>query len=108
MRAGDGQAVVADKAQEDQPQVLEVLLPQLAGADADWLKPLRQPGEYALAMTLVAGAESDLLTADFDVHAPSAAAAGTAGSGRILGGLALLAGLIALLLWRRGRKGGRA
>ncbi|MBK7900695.1 MAG: hypothetical protein KA603_01275 [Azonexus sp.] len=77
-------------------------------ADADWLKPLRQPGEYALAMTLVAGAESDLLTADFDVHAPSAAAAGTAGSGRILGGLALLAGLIALLLWRRGRKGGRA
>ena len=77
-------------------------------ADAEWLKPLRQPGEYPLAMTLVAGADSDLLTADFDVHAPPAAAAGSAGVGGLLGGLALLGGLVALLLWRRGQKGGRA
>lgn len=77
-------------------------------ADADWLKPLRQPGEYPLAMTLVVGADSDLLTADFDVHAPPAAAAGSAGGGRVLGGLALLGVLVAALLWRRGRKGGQA
>ncbi len=77
-------------------------------ADAEWLKPLRQPGEYPLAMTLVAGNDSDLLTADFDVHAPPAAAAGSAGIGRALGGVALLGLLVALLLWRRSRKGGRA
>jgi hypothetical protein len=77
-------------------------------ADPDWLKPLRQPGEYPLAMTLVAGADSDLLTADFDVHAPPGAAASTAGIGRILAGLALLGGLVALLFWRRGRKGVQA
>lgn len=77
-------------------------------ADADWLKPLRQPGEYPLAMTLVAGADSDLLTADFDVHAPPAAAAGSAGGGWVLGGLLLLGLLVGALLWRRGRKGGQA
>jgi len=77
-------------------------------ADADWLKPLRQPGEYPLAMTLVAGNESDLLTADFDVHAPPAAAADSAGVSRAVGGLAILGGLAALLLWRRAKKGGRA
>lgn len=77
-------------------------------ADADWLKPLRQPGEYPLAMTLVAGADSDLLTADFDVHAPPAATAGSAGGGRVLGGLALLGLLVGALLWFRGRKGGQA
>lgn len=77
-------------------------------ADAEWLKPLRQPGEYPLAMTLVVGADSDLLTADFDVYAPPAAAAGSAGGGRVLGGLALLGVLVAALLWRRGRKGGQA
>jgi hypothetical protein len=77
-------------------------------ADAEWLKPLSQPGEYPLAMTLVAGADSDLLTADFDVPAPPAAAAAAAGGGRTLGGLAVLGGLVAALLWRRARKGGAA
>lgn len=77
-------------------------------ADAEWLKPLRQPGEYPLAMTLVAGNDSDLLTADFDVHAPPAAAADSAGIGRAVGGLAILGGLAALLLWRRAKKGGQA
>lgn len=77
-------------------------------ADTDWLKPLRQPGEYPLAMTLVAGADSDLLTADFDVHAPLAAAAGSTAASRTVGGLVLLGVLVALLLWRRARKGGRA
>ncbi len=77
-------------------------------ADAEWLKPLRQPGEYLLAMTLVAGADSDLLTADFDVHAPLAAAAGSTAASRTVGGLVLLGVLVALLLWRRARKGGRA
>lgn len=76
-------------------------------ADADWLKPLRQPGAYPLAMTLVAGADSDLLSADFDVPAPPAAAAGSAGLGSLLGGLAGLGLLVALLLRRRAGQGGR-
>ncbi len=41
--------------------------------DAAWLAPLRQPGEYALAFTLLAGEEADLLTADFVVLAASTA-----------------------------------
>ena len=36
-------------------------------ADANWLKPLRQPGEYALAFILQAGDEADLLAADLHV-----------------------------------------
>ena len=42
--------------------------------DANWLKPLRQPGKYALAFTLIAGDEADLLSTDFDVSSPSTVA----------------------------------
>ncbi len=77
-------------------------------ADITWLKPLRQPGEYPLALTVIAGAESDLLTADFDVF-PASTATGTGdGFGRgawVLAGLGVLGGG---LLVRRWRKGGRA
>ena len=37
-------------------------------ADAAWLAPLRREGEHALALTLIAGEESDLLTGELDVH----------------------------------------
>lgn len=77
-------------------------------ADATWLKPLRQPGEYPLALTVIAGAESDLLTADFDVFPASTATGAGDGFGRgawVLAGLGVLGGG---LLVRRWRKGGRA
>lgn len=76
-------------------------------ADEAWLKPLRAKGEYALALTLLAGEESDLLTADLHVEAPASAlgvAPGLSGTAWVAGGAGLLAGL---LLWRlrRSRKG---
>jgi hypothetical protein len=77
-------------------------------ADADWLKPLRQPGEYPLAFTVNAGDESDLLAADFRVTALPSDAAGGVGAGRAAWGLALAGLLAAVLIWRRTRKGGRA
>lgn len=76
-------------------------------ADAEWLKPLRQPGEYVLAMTLVAGADSDLLSADFTVQPGPASVGGGWNGGRAVW-LVLPLLLGAALLWRRGRKGGRA
>ncbi|MBS1138609.1 MAG: putative ATPase superfamily [Proteobacteria bacterium] len=77
-------------------------------ADADWLKPLRQPGTYPLAFTVIAGDESDLLASDFMVTAPSADAATGAGLGRA-GWWLVLPGLLAVvLIWRRARKGGKA
>ena len=77
-------------------------------ADAEWLKPLRQPGEYPLAFTVIAGEESDLLTADFMVAALPAAAATGAGLGRAGWWLALPGLLAAALIWRRAQKGGKA
>ena len=71
--------------------------------DAAWLQPLRQPGEYALAFTLVAGEEADLLSANFIVSGPSTAAIALPVSG---GWAAGISGLTLLLLlggawWRR-------
>lgn len=77
-------------------------------ADGEWLKPLRQSGEYPLALTLIAGADSDLLSADFDVHVAATASGASAGFGPavwVLAGLGVLGGC---LLLRRWRKGGRA
>ncbi|MBP5998036.1 MAG: hypothetical protein KA535_08800 [Azonexus sp.] len=74
-------------------------------ADAEWLKPLRQPGEYPLALTVIAGAESDLLTADFDVFPASTATGVGAGFGRaawVLAGLGVLGGGLLLRRWRKG------
>lgn len=76
-------------------------------ADAAWLKPLRQPGEYPLALTVIAGAESDLLTADFDVFAASTATGAGSGFGAaawVLAGLAVLAGGLFVLRWRKGSR----
>ena len=77
--------------------------------DAAWLQPLRQPGEYALAFTLVAGDEADLLVADFDVSGASTAATALPIAG---GWVAGIAGLSLLLLlggaWWRRRAAGKA
>ena len=75
--------------------------------DAAWLQPLRQPGEYALAFTLVAGEEADLLSADFVVSGPSTAATALPMAG---GWAAAISGLALLLLlsgawWRRRARG---
>lgn len=78
--------------------------------DAAWLKPLRVPGEYALAFTLLAGSDSDLLTAQLIV-APPAVPAGksTQALAWPLAGVALLL-VSGILLWRRAhlRQGGVA
>lgn len=71
-------------------------------ADAGWLKALRQPGEHALALTLLAGDDSDLLTASLDVHADEAGQPLV--STRSLGWLPVLGGLLIGLLWWRRRK----
>ena len=74
--------------------------------DAAWLTPLRTPGEHVLAFTLLAGEESDLLSAEFAVLPAS-----TAGTGSVSGlawPLAVAALLVlAVLGWRfsRQRKG---
>ncbi|MDP3137298.1 MAG: hypothetical protein Q8N17_13340 [Burkholderiaceae bacterium] len=77
--------------------------------DAAWLQPLRQPGEYALAFTLVAGEEADLLSADLVVSGASTAATALPFSGAWAAGIS---GLTLLLLlggaWWRRRAGGKA
>jgi len=74
--------------------------------DAEWLKPLRQPGEHALAMTVVAGEESDLIAGELHVDGPAEAAAGTAWPlAAWAAPLALAA--VAFAWWRR-RRGGAA
>lgn len=75
--------------------------------DAAWLQPLRQPGEFALAFTLLAGDEADLLAADFDVSGASTAATALPFAG---GWAAGVSGLALLLLlagrwWRRRASG---
>ncbi|MFN4326414.1 MAG: hypothetical protein ACK4FP_11055 [Azonexus sp.] len=76
--------------------------------DAAWLAPLRQPGEHLLALTLIAGDESDLLSAELHVDSPPDEAAGSVPAMSV-GGAGALAGLGGLYwLWRRRVKGGRA
>ena len=76
-------------------------------ADEKWLQPLRQPGEHPMALTLIAGEDSDLLSGELRVEAPDAAASGAMLS-QPVGWLALLLGGGGLLawLWRRRSKGG--
>lgn len=71
--------------------------------DAAWLQPLRQPGEYALAFTLVAGDEADLLAADLVVSGASTAATVLPFSGGWAAGISGLAVLFLLggAWWRR-------
>lgn len=69
-------------------------------ADAGWLQPLRQPGEHPLALTLLAGEDSDLLSGELRVAAAPVATA--AGSGRL--GLVLLAALLLVAIVVIGRR----
>lgn len=77
-------------------------------ADSAWLAPLRQPGEHMLALTVMAGEESDLLSAELhvDAGAKEPAPAALATPVGMAGGAAVLAGLF--WLGRRKMKGGRA
>ena len=75
--------------------------------DSAWLAPLRQPGEHMLALTLLAGEESDLLSTEFHVEADAVHESPAIAAPAIAAGLfAALAGLF-WLGWRK-LKGGRA
>lgn len=76
-------------------------------ADAAWLAPLRREGEHALALTLIAGEESDLLTGELDVHLgqKSGLTAAAIDARWLAAGASLL--VAGFLIWRR-RWGGRA
>lgn len=76
-------------------------------ADAAWLAQLRREGEHVLALTLIAGEESDLLTGVLDVHSgQSSGLSATAPDARWLAAGASL--IVALILVLRRRRGGRA
>ncbi len=75
-------------------------------ADAAWLAPLRQPGEHALALTLIAGEESDVLTAELVVQAAESSLA-AAGRGAWFAGAAALALLAAGVWWRSAGRAAR-
>lgn len=76
-------------------------------ADAAWLAPLRREGEHALALTLIAGEESDLLTGELDVHLgqKSGLTAAAIDARWLAAGASLM--VAGFLIWRR-RRGGRA
>ena len=76
-------------------------------ADAAWLAPLRREGEHALALTLIAGEESDLLTGELDVHLgqKSGLTAAAIDARWLAAGASLM--VAGFLVWRR-RRGGRA
>lgn len=76
-------------------------------ADAAWLAPLRHEGEHALALTLIAGEESDLLTGELDVllGQKSGLTAAAIDARWLAAGASLM--VAGFLIWRR-RRGGRA
>ena len=76
-------------------------------ADAGWLAPLRREGGHALALTLIAGEESDLLTGELDVHLgqKSGLTAAAIDARWLAAGASLM--VAGFLIWRRPR-GGRA
>ena len=121
----EGLVIFVDRAASNQPVLNASLEVEQAGqkaiahfrpasgdyliADANWLKPLRQPGEYALAFTLQVGDEADLLAADFVVFGPSTVAVewSLGGWAKLLqwGGVLLILGGMAF--WWRSRKTGK-
>ena len=88
-----GQALVVTRVAEGQYQ-------------AELAQPLAD-GETPVTATVIAGADSDLLAADIDWHAPAAAAPAPAWAGKsrlaAAAGAALLA-IAALWAWRRSRR----
>lgn len=93
--AVDGLVLHVDRASSNEPVLAATLEVEAGGrtatavfrpasgdyliADAGWLQPLRQPGEHVLALTLLAGEDSDLLSGELAVAAPPVAAAAGAG-----------------------------
>lgn len=78
-------------------------------ADADWLTPLRQPGEHLLSFTLLAGDEADLLSGELVVDAPvPTPVAGWRLSPWLGGGLLAVFGLIGSVWFYRRRRGAQA
>ncbi len=74
-------------------------------SDAEWLAAVRQPGDYPLGLTLIAGEESDLLSGDLHVFAVSTAES----DGRSVWPLwVALAAVLAGLAFRRRQQGGAA
>jgi hypothetical protein len=74
-------------------------------ADAAWLKPLRQAGVHALAMTVIAGEDSDLIAGELHVEGAGKPVATSWPAAAWAAPLALAAGLFA---WWRRRRGGAA
>ena len=79
-------------------------------------KPFAKAGEYPITLTVKAGADSDLLTGDFDIHGPAAATAATSVQSHgwqrtaLWGGGGLIATLLLFLGARRfvaNRRNGR-
>lgn len=78
-------------------------------ADADWLAPLRQPGEHLLSFTLLAGDEADLLSGELIVDAATLMpAVGWQLSPWLGGGLLAAFGLIGSVWFYRRRRGVQA
>jgi hypothetical protein len=125
----EGFVIFVDRAASNAPVLNAVLEVEQAGqkaiarfrpesgdyliADANWLKALRQPGDFPLAFTLQAGDEADLLAADLVVVGPLAEAGLLPrwGLGRFASfGLLLvfLAGMAFFIRRRKAGKGGAA
>lgn len=116
----EGLVIFIDRAASNQPVLNAKLEVEQAGkntiarfrpasgdyliADADWLKPLRQPGEYALAFTLQTDDEADLLAADLLVSAAPAVPLEKKSWG-VAGLLLLILG--GMVFWWRSRKFGK-
>ena len=78
-------------------------------ADADWLAPLRQPGEHLLSFTLLAGDEADLLSGELTVAAAAQTlAVGWQLSPWLAGVLLAALGLAGSVWFYRRRRGAQA
>lgn len=116
----EGLVIFVDRAASNQPVLNASLEVEQAGqktiasfrpafgdyliADANWLKTLRQPGEYALAFTLQASDEADLLAADLVVLGASAVPQEKQSWGAAGWLLLILGGMV---FWWRSRKTGK-
>lgn len=121
-RLGDeGLVFYVDRADSNAPVLAARLEVELAGktaqavfqpaqgtylvSDEAWLQALRRPGHYPLGLTLLAGEESDLLSAEIEIASAGAPETG-ATHPAIRAGAALAVLLLAVLGWRW-RKGAR-